>query len=146
MSSIASGVRARRFAIASTVAGLLVLAAMAAVSWWAPKAQFACNTSPWGPSTAQEAAEGFAASIVEKDGALACAVTTSRFTEASALDLMKTASASLRDPSSAAEITVTLGEQMGATTPASLQTAAGEIHLDIQAHAGQWRVLSVEPA
>ncbi|WP_231979455.1 hypothetical protein [Tessaracoccus coleopterorum] len=57
---------------------------------------------------------------------------------------MKTSAASLGDPRNTDEITISLGEQMGAITPATLQTAQGELRLDVQSYGNQWRVQFVE--
>ncbi|QXT64153.1 hypothetical protein [Tessaracoccus palaemonis] len=119
------------------------MAAIVAFGWWAPKAEFACNATPWGPPTARDAAEGFAASLVEQDAAHACSVTSSRYDKDGLSDLLESASKTLGDPDSTEEITVSLGEQMGSGVDVSLQTPTGELTLGVQAHAYQWRVISV---
>lgn len=137
------GPRIKRLIAFSVIVGLVVVAVIVAAGWWVPKAQFACNATPWGPSTARDAAEGFVASLVEQDATQACSVTSSRFNKGALPDLLKSASKTLGDPDRTDEISISLGEQMGSGIDVSLQTSTGELKLGIKALASQWRIISV---
>lgn len=135
---------ARRLPAILIVVGLVALCGIIAASWWIPKAAFACNGVPWGPSSAQEAAEGFAESVVAGDEEGVCSFTSSSLASDSGMNVVKAAAETLGHPARAADITITLSEQMGSTTTATLRTTSGEVALNVQAHAGQWRVIHVD--
>lgn len=137
------GLRVKRIIAFSLLSGLVGVVAIIGVGWWVPKAQFGCDGSPWGPSTARDAAEGFAGSLVEQDITRACSVVMSRYDKNSLQDLLKSASNALGDPDGTEEIAISLGEQMGSSVTVSLRTATGELDLGVVASANQWRVASV---
>ena len=137
------GLRVKRIIAFSIFLVLIAVVAIIGVGWWVPKAQFGCDGSPWGPSTARDAAEGFVGSLVEQDVARTCSVVSSRYDKNSLQDLLKSASNALGDPDSADEVAISLGEQMGSSVAVSLRTATGELGLGIVASANQWRVASV---
>lgn len=130
-----------------TVAAVAMVAASVGfyVDWWAPKAQFACNGTPWGPRSPEAAAELLVASVIKQDTSMACRAVTSGYDRSTLDATLNEWLIALGTPERTEEIAVVLGEQMGSSTPVTLEGPGGVVQLDVESLAGQYRISTLAP-
>lgn len=107
--------------------------------WW-QRADNACNGVPWGPANQQEAITRFVDAVVSGDAAEGCAVAWGTLPNGDISAILSQVRADLGDPSSASDVTIAAGEQMGSEHPFTLTAAGRSVEVHVVHSSLQYRV------
>lgn len=136
-----------KLVLLTLAAALLVACLVLAWSaWWSPKTQFSCNGVPGGAESREQAAGEFVQALSQNDPRAVCRIITNRLDTEDLTTVVQDLRRDLGDPSRPEQITISLGGELGSSSPLLLRSGDYEVEVWTSWSDGWYRItLPVEP-